>query len=146
VSTRRTQTTQFLALCMVHISMKFALRRRRKHCYRLTQLPGAVFELPHLQVLDLSGACPANTSPSIHDKCNTRFSLCSPITTGNSLQEIPEDVVKLASLKVLDMTNNPISGVPKSVARHFYGATEIRWDGAAVGAAGGAAGGGSKQV
>ena len=69
---------------------------------KLTQLPGAVFELPHLQVLDLSG---------------------------NALKEIPEDVVKLERLKVLDVTSNPIAGIPKSVARHFYGATEIRWDG-----------------
>eukprot|EP00740_Mantoniella_antarctica_P026185 CAMPEP_0198683708 /NCGR_PEP_ID=MMETSP1468-20131203/11064_1 /TAXON_ID=1461545 /ORGANISM="Mantoniella sp, Strain CCMP1436" /LENGTH=140 /DNA_ID=CAMNT_0044427927 /DNA_START=113 /DNA_END=535 /DNA_ORIENTATION=+ len=69
---------------------------------KLTQLPGAVFELPHLQILDLSG---------------------------NMLQEIPEDVLKLQSLKVLDVTNNPLTGVPKRVARAFYGATEIRWDG-----------------
>ena len=69
---------------------------------KLHQLPGAVFELPHLQVLDLSG---------------------------NAMREIPEDVIKLKSLKVLDVTNNPIDGIPKNVARHFYGATEIRWDG-----------------
>ena len=70
----------------------------------MTQLPSSVLDLKHLRVLDLSG---------------------------NALTSIPEDVVKLSSLKVLDVTGNPIEAVPKGVARSFYGATEIRWDGAA---------------
>lgn len=87
---------------LAHIWNALLLKFATFSAYRLTQLPGAVFELPHLQVLDLSG---------------------------NMLRDIPEDVIKLKSLKILDVRNNPIAGVPKNVARHFYGATEIIWDG-----------------
>ena len=37
--------------------------------------------------------------------------------------------MKLESLKILDVRNNPISGIPKDVAKRFYGLVEIRWDG-----------------
>jgi Leucine-rich repeat (LRR) protein len=48
--------------------------------------------------------------------------------SGNALEEIPESVVNLKSLKVLDVTGNPISGVPKTVAKQLYGLVEIRRD------------------
>jgi len=37
-------------------------------------------------------------------------------------------VVNLKSLKVLDVTGNPIKGVPKAVAKQLYGLVEIRRD------------------
>ena len=54
-------------------------------------------------------------------------SLASFLVSENALEET-QSVVNLKSLKVLDVTGNPISRVPKTVAKQLYGLVEIRRD------------------
>lgn len=84
-----------------------------KEYVSLAQIPIEVFELPELEVLDLSN----NELASIPEAIYKLEKLTILLLGGNQFTEIPESISNLQHLKELNLANNKITSIPTWISR-----------------------------
>lgn len=79
---------------------------------KLSAIPPEVFELEHLEELDLTN----NNIKNIPDSITNLHNLTTLDLTGNGLTVLPEAVTKLHGLKTLNLWNNALDELPESIS------------------------------
>ncbi|OLS25335.1 MAG: Internalin-A precursor [Candidatus Heimdallarchaeota archaeon LC_3] len=78
---------------------------------KLKTLPGELFTLSELAILDLSN----NRLKSLPDNLDNLTSLRRLLLSNNDLKSLPENVYKLKNLQKLDLSNNKLNTLPETV-------------------------------
>ena len=88
---------------------------------QLTQIPGEVFELERLEVLDLSN----NELTTVPKSIAKMQKLTKLYLSDNQLTTVPESILKLQNLKTLELEGNPIETPPPEVVFDKEGKTNL---------------------
>ena len=91
---------------------KLDLRSEITNC-NLTEIPAEVFELEHLEELDLR----SNQLISIPEAIGKLINLTKLNLSHNQLTSVPDSIAKLTNLTDLDLRNNKLTSLPKSITK-----------------------------